>query len=214
MHGSFLCHAKAYATPSALHSGPYTRRSGAGTTLLQSRSRTSSHESCGPSGTSSDRLDRRRPARSDGTDTFVFRRGTARARSHDGIPVGPARGCADNSPGPSRSLNSDWRPARGFHDGPERTRSPMRPKIRLPSDHWCPRSSESSAATLRARQGHATCGGALRAALTRARAAASLHLCDEGNLRRSGHERSMPTRAFLIDGGVQIRGVRCPLASR
>jgi hypothetical protein len=131
---------------------------------------------------------------------FVYPGGLHRARSHDGTPVGPARGHADNSPGPLWSLNSDWRPARGFHDGPEPTGSTRRPKIRLQSDHTCRDQREVQ------------CHGAPRASRpSRLRRCAArsldscsrrgvLQLCDEGHLRR--HERDdfvEPLTFFLTE---------------
>ncbi len=63
-------------------------------------------------------------------DDRVSPGGLHRAQLTDGAPVGPARGHADNSPGLLRSLNNDWHPVCGFHDGPERCAPSKRPTIR------------------------------------------------------------------------------------
>jgi hypothetical protein len=85
---------------------------------------------------------------------------------------------------------------------------PERPKIRLQSDPT-PRSNQMPATVLRARQGPAAaCGGALRAPLTRARAAAGMPRCNKGcafvaNQREE--EDLFACRFFLLTRGVQIR---------
>src|SRR4029077_8177913 len=88
----------------------------------------------------------------------------------------------------------------------------MRPKVRLQSDLACSDLGQTRITTaLRARQGPAAAsGGALRAALTRAHAVASVQLCDEGAPSSrvaplGGTKRtSYSLRRFLLDGGVQI----------
>lgn len=52
----------------------------------------------------------------------------------------------------------------------------------------------------------AACGGALRAALTRARAAAWGQLCNEGHVLRCGQRKESYCDVFSpLDRGVQIR---------
>src|SRR5256885_1291879 len=145
-----------------------------------SPSRTSSRALCGPSGPTNARS-RLTPAppRTYGCDDSP---GNCTECPHHGAPVGPARGHADNSVGQARSckrlaprarMSMMARSRNGSTDEAEDTTA-----VRLVVQRL---GSSRIATVLRARQGpSAASGGALRAALTRAHAVASVQLCDEG----------------------------------
>ena len=103
---------------------------------------------------------------------------------------------------PSRAVQAIGSPRADFRDGPEPIRLHGRgrrydcsPTLPQPSgltiSHGTPRASRPCAAY----------GGALRAALTRAHAVASVQLCDQGNLRRTQREDFFERFTFLLTGG-------------
>jgi hypothetical protein len=99
-----------------------------------------------------------------------------------------------------------WPPRADFHDRPERDAQPESPKIRLQSDHGHGRERRASA--LRARQGPAAAfGGALRAALTRARAASLVAITRRRlRLHRVDEESySAIIKSRQRDGGITLR---------
>ncbi len=117
-------------TPSA--PGHYTRSRSAGITSPPWLSPTNSRGYSGPCGRRNDPS--RCTIRADSqTDRTRVSQGLHRARSHM-AHRSDRRGDPPITRLASRPLNSDWHPARGFHDGPERTAPPERPKIRLQSD--------------------------------------------------------------------------------
>ena len=106
-----------------------------------------------------------------------------------------------------RGRASDWLPARGFHDGPEPNRLPGRGRRYDCSPTVVQGSGYRTTATaLRARQGPAAAfGGALRAALTRAHAAAWVQLRERRKPSLASQRKGFYSRRFfLLDGGVQI----------
>jgi hypothetical protein len=109
-------------------------------------------------------------------------------------------------------------PRADIHDGPELVNAPPeRSKIRRQSDVVLAVNLKSTTTSLRARHGPAAArGGALRAAVTRARVVVWAQLCHEGHLLRDAHERKtketyrcLLDRCFLLDGGVQIPMLAC-----